>query len=127
MKTIAIPSKGEQIEDHFGQCEYYTIIKVSDENEIISKESFSTPQGCGCKSNLAEILSEKGVKTMIAGNMGQGAKNVLGASGIEVKCGFTGAIDNALDLYLNKGFTGDETVCQHHHGHGHGEGHGCNH
>src|SRR5210317_1885975 len=102
MKVIALPTKGEMIEDHFGQCENYTIVRVSDQNEVISKESYPTPQGCGCKSNLAEILAEKGVRLMIAGNMGQGAKNVLGASGIKVMCGFRGHVDQALSLYLNE-------------------------
>lgn len=126
MKIIAIPSRGEEIEDHFGQCKSYTIIKISDENVVVSKDTYATPQGCGCKSNLVEILKEKGVMSMIAGNMGQGAKNVLNSSGIDVMCGFTGSIDKALDMYLNQGFEGDETVCQHNH-HDHGHDHGCNH
>jgi predicted Fe-Mo cluster-binding NifX family protein len=125
MKMIAIPTNGEQIEDHFGQCKFYTLVKVSSDNKIVSQESFPTPQGCGCKSNLVEILAEKGVNIMIAGNMGQGAKNVLGSAGIKVLCGFSGSIEQALDLYLNKGFKGDEKVCEHHH-HAHGD-HGCNH
>lgn len=117
MKVIAIPSKGEMIEDHFGQCENYTIVRINEQNEVSSKESFPTPQGCGCKSNLAEILAEKGVRLMIAGNMGQGAKNVLRASGIKVMCGFSGSVDHALNLHLKEGYEGDETVCHHHHGH----------
>jgi predicted Fe-Mo cluster-binding NifX family protein len=124
MKTIAIPTKGDHIEDHFGQCEYYTIVKTDEKNDIISKEAFSTPEGCGCKSNLAEILAEKGVRVMISGNMGQGAKNVLAASGIEVLCGFSGNIEHALNLYLKEGFNGVDLSCQHHHHHG---GHECNH
>lgn len=126
MRTIAIPTTGENIEDHFGQCKQYAIIKVNDEGLIISKELYATPQGCGCRSNLAEVLAEKGVRLMIAGNMGQGAKNVLAASGIKVMCGFSGNIDNALNRYLLDGFEGDETICQHHHHHHHGD-HQCHH
>ena len=120
MKTIAIPTRGKEIEDHFGQCEYYTIIKVTD-GSIVSKDEFKTPQGCGCKSNLAEILAEKGVQFMIAGNMGQGARNHLAAAGIDVMCGFSGNIDEAVQKHI-KGFNGDNSVCQHHeHHHGHGQ------
>lgn len=123
MKIIAIPTKADRIEDHFGQCEFYTIVKINDDNKIVSKETFSTPQGCGCKSNLAQILAEKGAQYMIAGHMGQGALNHLSAAGLEVMCGFKGKIDEALDQYLNKGFKGDNTVCEHHHDHGHGHHH----
>jgi predicted Fe-Mo cluster-binding NifX family protein len=126
MKVLAIPSRGTEIEDHFGQCENYTIIKVSD-NKVISKEEFTTPQGCGCKSGLAGILADKGVGFMIAGSMGQGALNHLNAAGIEVMCGFSGNIDDAVEKHL-KGYNGDKAVCQHHgHHHHHGHGHECNH
>jgi len=126
MKTIAIPTRGNEIEDHFGQCAYYTIIKVID-NKVVSKEEFKTPEGCGCKSNLAEILADKGVGFMIAGNMGQGARNHLSAAGIEVMCGFSGGIDEAVQKHI-KGFNGDNTICEHHehHHHHHGD-HECNH
>ena len=124
MKIIAIPNRGELIEDHFGQCEHYTIVKVTD-GKIVSKEAYGTPQGCGCKSNLAEILAEKGVGFMIAGNMGQGARNHLAAAGIEVMCGFTGNIDAAVQKHLN-GFMGDYTACEHHEHHD-GHGHDCDH
>ena len=125
MKVIAIPSRGSEIEDHFGQCENYTIVKVAD-NKVVSKEVFATPQGCGCKSELAAILADKGVGFMIAGHMGQGALNHLTAAGIEVMCGFSGNIDNAIDRHLN-GFNGDNTVCAQHGHHHHGHGHDCDH
>lgn len=125
MKTIAIPTRGNEIEDHFGQCEYYTIVKITDGN-IVSSESFETPLGCGCKSNLAEILADKGVQFMIAGNMGQGARNHLAAAGIDVMCGFSGNIEEAVNRHI-KGFNGDNTICEHHEHHHHGDGHDCNH
>ena len=36
-----------------------------------------SPQGCGCKSDIAGVLENMGVSVMLAGNMGQGALNVL--------------------------------------------------
>ncbi len=134
MKVIAIPTNNGYIEDHFGQCRYYTVVKTDEKNKVTSKEVFPTPSGCGCKSNLAEILREKGVNMMIAGNMGQGARNILTSAGITVMCGFSGSVENALKMYLEDGFEGDDTVCHHHHHHdhhdhgqGHGHGHGCDH
>ncbi|RPJ16200.1 MAG: dinitrogenase iron-molybdenum cofactor biosynthesis protein, partial [Desulfobacteraceae bacterium] len=31
---IALPSKNNRIDDHFGHCEYFTVFTVNDNNEI---------------------------------------------------------------------------------------------
>ncbi len=31
---------------------------VSDQNQVISKERMDSPQGCGCKSNIAEVFEK---------------------------------------------------------------------
>lgn len=55
---------------------------------------------CGCKSNIASILAEMGVSMMLAGNMGDGAVNVLNHSGIDVVRGYQGNVkDVALSPY----------------------------
>jgi predicted Fe-Mo cluster-binding NifX family protein len=36
-----------------------------------------SPEGCGCKSNIAPMLAQMGVNLMLAGNMGMGALGVL--------------------------------------------------
>jgi predicted Fe-Mo cluster-binding NifX family protein len=88
---IALPSKGDMIDSHFGHCEYFTVFTVKD-SEIIGQEIVPSPVGCGCKSNIASLLAEKGVTMMLAGNMGDGAVNVLTHSGIEVIRGCQGNI-----------------------------------
>ena len=69
---IAVPTRDNQIDDHFGHCEYYTIFTISPEKQITGIETLPSPEGCGCKSNIASVLEEKGVTLMLAGNMGQG-------------------------------------------------------
>ena len=70
---IALPSRNNNIDDHFGHCEYFTVFTVDSQNkEITDSETVESPVGCGCKSNIASILAEKGVKVMLAGNMGDG-------------------------------------------------------
>ncbi|MHB8829948.1 MAG: NifB/NifX family molybdenum-iron cluster-binding protein, partial [Syntrophales bacterium] len=70
---IALPSRQNQIDEHFGHCEYFTVFTVNEKNEIQSKEEVSSPGSCGCKSDIAQTLSRMGGKIMLAGNMGQGA------------------------------------------------------
>lgn len=96
MKKIALPvTKTQQIDDHFGHCEFYGIYTISKKNEIIDIETLRSEHGCGCKSNIASILSENGVTIMLAGGIGSGAIDVLTHWGIQVIRGCSG---NATDI-----------------------------
>ncbi len=122
---IAVPTRGNNVDEHFGHCEYYTIFTVSENKTIESSETLPSPQGCGCKSNIAAVLQQKGVKIMLAGNMGNGALNVLNSHGIEVYRGAAGDVRKLVEDYL-KGHIKDSGESCHHHEHHHGEeGHGC--
>ena len=67
---IAIPTKENMVDNHFGHCEYYTVLTVGQANQILNSETIPSPQGCGCKSNIAGELENMGVSVMLAGNMG---------------------------------------------------------
>lgn len=95
---IALPSRQDLIDDHFGHCEYFTVFTIDNNKEIIAQETIDSPAGCGCKSNIASILGEMGVTVMLAGNMGEGAVNVLNSCGIDVVRGCSG---NVKDVALN--------------------------
>ncbi len=119
---IAIPTRNKQVDDHFGHCEYYTIVSVSSENKIDKIEDYQAPQGCGCKSNIASILSEMGVKTMLAGNMGQGAVNKITHAGIQVVRGCSGDVVELTENYLRTPIIDSGLTCDHH-----GHDHECSH
>lgn len=59
MIKIAIPTRDEQVDDHFGHCDHYTLFTIDDQKQIIEKEYLASPEGCGCKSNIASILEKK--------------------------------------------------------------------
>jgi predicted Fe-Mo cluster-binding NifX family protein len=127
MKKIAIPTRGNVVDDHFGHCEFYTVITADDDQKkIIKKELLPSPQGCGCKSNIAEVLRQMGVQMMLAGGIGEGAIRVLNAHGIGVIRGCSGEIDRLAEKYLNHELTDSGLSCMHHEHHN-GEGHTCNH
>lgn len=124
---IAIPTRGNQVDAHFGHCEYYTIISVSPEKQIEKMETYQTPQGCGCKSNIATMLADMGVQTMLAGNMGQGAVNKITAAGIQVYRGCSGDVKELAETFLNDDITDSGETCDHHHhAHKHHHDHSCN-
>ncbi|MEG1762439.1 MAG: NifB/NifX family molybdenum-iron cluster-binding protein [Bacteroidales bacterium] len=119
---IALPTRESKVDDHFGHCEYYTIFTINDDHTIATKENMPSPEGCGCKSNIAPILASKGVSIMLAGSMGMGAVNVLANSGIKVYGGCSGNVEEVVKNFLAGKITETDVHCA-----GHEEGHVCNH
>ena len=113
---IAVPTRENNVDSHFGHCEFYTIYSI-EENKVVEKEVLESPQGCGCKSDIASVLQQKGVKQMLAGNMGAGALSKLNAFGIDVVRGCDGNVDNLVEKYLNGEIKDSGESCEHHHHH----------
>ena len=110
---IAVPTRDGHIDDHFGHCAYYTIFEVA-EGKIISRSRLDSPEGCGCKSNIASEMEAMGIELMLAGNMGNGALNKLTSHNIRVVRGCKGDIEAVVEGYLH-GFVMDSGVsCDHH-------------
>lgn len=114
MTKIAIPTRDGAVDDHFGHCAFYTILTVGDDYTIIGTETLPSPQGCGCKSNIATTLQEMGVEVMLAGNMGQGALNKLSAHNIKVVRGCSGEIMKIAEEYLSGNISDCGVGCNHH-------------
>lgn len=111
---IALPTRENLIDDHFGHCEYYTIFTIDNNKEIIGQETLTSPAGCGCKSNIAQTLTEMGVKIMLAGNMGDGAAATLHNSGIEVLRGCTGDVKTVALKWLDGSLVDSGDSCHEH-------------
>ncbi|MDP4108255.1 MAG: NifB/NifX family molybdenum-iron cluster-binding protein [Bacillota bacterium] len=118
---IAVPTRGNNVDEHFGHCEYYTIFSINEKHEIEKADILPSPQGCGCKSNIASVLRQMDVKVLLAGNMGEGAVNVLQSQGITVYRGCSGDVKTVTESFL-EGQIADSGECCHHHE----EGHQCN-
>jgi len=114
---IALPSYQNQVDEHFGHCEYFTVFTVDDQKNILTEEIIASPAGCGCKSNIAQTLAQMGVKYMLAGNMGQGAVNVLAMNGIQVLRGCSGNVKDVARSWLSGSLSDSGVSCaQHEHG-----------
>ena len=127
---IAVPTKeGNQIDNHFGHCEFYTIFAISDSNEIIAETILESPQGCGCKSNIAYDLAAQDVKVMLADGIGEGAINKLSSQGIQVIRNCKGDVHDLVVSYLSGDLKDGGQNCAAHaeHAHNHSNTHVCNH
>ena len=99
LEKIAIPTREGRVDDPFGPCAYYTIYTIENK-QVVATETMPSPQGCGCKSDVAERLHAMGVTVMLAGSMGDGAKNKLESNHIKVVRGCTGDVAGVLKGYL---------------------------
>lgn len=118
---IALPSNQDMVDAHFGHCEYFTVFTTDEKNQIVKVEKVMSPVGCGCKSDIVHTLSEMGVSMMLAGNMGEGAVNVLNSHGIGVLRGCSGDVRTVAEQWL-AGNLEDSGVACHAHEHGCHEG-----
>ncbi len=115
MEKIALPTRNGAVDDHFGHCECFTIFTLDAGRRIVDRRTLPAPEGCGCKSDIAPRLRQAGVRTMLAGNMGDGAKNVLQRNGIAVVRGCHGQVGEVVAAYLDGRIADSGDACAHHH------------
>ncbi len=119
-EKVAVPTKAGMVDEHFGHCEYFTVYSIRD-GKVVSEGRVDSPNGCGCKTDIASVLAKDGVTLMLAGNMGEGAVRVLKANGIEVVRGASGQARAVVDAWLAGSVTDSGVGCSAH------EGHDCSH
>jgi predicted Fe-Mo cluster-binding NifX family protein/ferredoxin len=101
---IAVTSTGPTLDDNvearFGRCSYFLIIDTETmQYEPIENPNIALGGGAGIQS--AQLMSEKGVTTVLTGNCGPNAFNVFGQAGIQVIVSVSGPVRNAVEQFNN--------------------------
>ncbi len=109
-KRLALATDGEQVAQHFGRCEGYTLVDF-DDGEVINKSFVPNP---GHQPGfLPRFLGEKGVHGIIAGGMGPRAQQLFTEQGIDFIVGVTGSVEEVVTRYKEGGLSGGESLCEH--------------
>ncbi|HDL08395.1 MAG TPA: 4Fe-4S dicluster domain-containing protein [Desulfobacteraceae bacterium] len=96
--TSTGPTLDSDVEARFGRCAYFLIIDADTmQFEAIENPNIALGGGAGIQS--AQLMSEKGVTTVLTGNCGPNAFNVFGQAGIQVIVGVSGNIRNAVEQF----------------------------
>lgn len=119
---IAVTYDNGEVFQHFGHTEYFKVYEV--ENGQVVKAEVVDTNGSG-HGALAGVLQQLGVKTLICGGIGGGARNALGAAGITIYGGVSGSADEAVAALLADRLNFDPDAKCDHHDHHHEEGHTC--
>jgi predicted Fe-Mo cluster-binding NifX family protein len=121
---IAIATEGANVSGHFGKCENFTLVEVEN-STVKSKNNLST---IGNQHGLLPaFLKSHDVDVVIAGGMGDGARQNLISNNIEIISGVSGNIEEVINAYLNGSLESNDAGCSDHghsHEHHHGDG-GC--
>lgn len=96
--TASGPALDDNVEARFGRCTYFLIIDTDTmELEPIQNPNISLGGGAGTQS--AQLMSSKGVSSVLTGNCGPNAFRVFGAAGINVITGVNGNVRNAVEQF----------------------------
>jgi len=102
--TSTGPSLDDSVEARFGRCAYFLIIDTDTmQYEAIENPNIALGGGAGIQS--AQLMSEKGVTTVLTGNCGPNAFNVFGQAGIQVIAGVSGPVRNAVEQFKTGAFS----------------------
>lgn len=108
---IAIASEGLLVSAHFGHCEGFTMYNVEN-GEIKNKEFVDNP---GHKPGFLPVfLKEQKVNVIIAGGMGEAAKDLFVENGIDVIVGVSGEVDMLAKLYVEGELESTGEICREH-------------
>ncbi len=110
---IAIPVAGGVLSSHFGHCESFTLVDTGDDGKTIAGSSVvqAPPHEPGL---LPKWLAERGVSIIIAGGMGQRARDLFDAKNINVVVGApTDTPENLATAYLKGDLQEGENACDH--------------
>jgi predicted Fe-Mo cluster-binding NifX family protein len=101
---ICVSSTGKDlnasVDQRFGRCQYFLIVDTETmQVKTIANESALSAGGAGIQA--AQIVTKEDVGSVITGNIGPNAFQILQAAGIKVFTGAEGKIKDAIESYKN--------------------------
>ena len=104
---VAITSMGDnlnsQVDPRFGRCQFFIIVDPETlEFEALPNSNLQAPSGAGIAT--AQMIAQKGVDTIITGNVGPNAYQTLSAAGIKVLTGAQGTVRETIERFKRGGF-----------------------
>lgn len=118
------PSVRDEVDSHFGRCPYFIIVDF-DTMKVESLPNPNAKASGGAGISTAQMIANKGVQTILTGNCGPKAFEVLEAADVKVVTGVRGKIRDIIRGYKPGHFQPDyQPSVESHFGMGRGMGRG---
>ncbi len=99
---IAVCSQGPEmtsaVDQRFGRCPYFVIFDTEDESVEAIDNAGNTSAEHGAGTGAAQLITNKKVDVVIAGNLGPKAGAVLNAGGVKFISWCEGTVAEAIEL-----------------------------
>ena len=101
-EKICITSEGNSlnsnVDPRFGRCKYFIFVEMDSRDfESVLNPNIESMGGAGIQSG--QFIADKGVKTVLTGNVGPNAFQTLQAAGVSVITGVSGIVEDAVQQY----------------------------
>jgi len=101
---ICITSEGKSLDSRvdlrFGRCQNF-IFFDTDTGNFEAQENINSQFQGGAGIQSGQLVASKGVKSVLTGNIGPNAHQVLSAAGISIFTGVSGTVKEAIDGFKN--------------------------
>ena len=99
---ICITAEGEnldcKVDLRFGRCKNFIFMDTNSESfEVEKNPNAEFSGGAGIQS--AQLMSSRGVKAVLTGNMGPNACDTLNAAGIDFYTGISGTVKETVEAF----------------------------
>ncbi len=96
---VAMSSTGTSLESNvdprFGRCPFFIIYNTEDDSfEHVENQARQAMGGAGIQTG--QMITNRGVKAVITGNVGPNAFRVLSTAGVKVYSGISGKVSDAI-------------------------------
>lgn len=108
---IAIPLANGKLCTHFGHCQEFAFVNVTDGKITGTTKMTPPPHEPGV---IPAWLAQHGADTILAGGMGERAQAIFRQKGIKVVCGIlSGEPEEVVEAYLTGTLTTGANLCSH--------------
>ncbi len=109
---ICVTSQGDnldsQVDQRFGRCQYFIIVDTDTlQFEAIQNPGVEVKGGTGVQS--AQIIAVKKARSVLTGNIGPNAFQILQAAGIDIFTDVSGTVREAIDTFKRGKFERSES------------------
>jgi predicted Fe-Mo cluster-binding NifX family protein len=99
---ICVTSQGDnldsQVDPRFGRCAYFIFVDTENMKfEAVQNTDASGMSGVGVQT--AQMVANKGVETVLTGNVGPNAFQTLQAGGLDIITGVSGIVKDVIEKY----------------------------